>query len=108
SMGKTGNIELITGRSTAAGSDNEKPWLNLSDTEFPAAITNYLDVANGPGGPRPGGWIFYLSCHGVTNYDGVPYLVAKNSRSLSPHKPLDAGKLVSLESILRAIAEHTK
>lgn len=108
SMGKTGNIELITGRSTAAGSDNEKPWLNLSDTEFPAAITNYLDVANGPGGPRPGGWIFYLSCHGVTNYDGVPYLVAKNSRSLSPHKPLDSGKLVSLESILRAIAEHTK
>lgn len=102
------NIELVAGQGMAAGAEQKKPWTNLNDSEFTSAVTKYLDIANGPGGPRPGGWIFYLSCHGVTNFDGVPYLVAKNSQALSPEKPEANAKLVPLESVLRAIADHPK
>lgn len=102
------NIELVAGQGMAAGAEQKKPWSDLDDSEFTSAITKYLEVANGPGGPRPGGWIFYFSCHGVTNFDGEPYLVAKNSQALSPDKPEENGKLVPLESILRAIADHPK
>lgn len=105
------NIELTTGQEMAVGSDNQKPWLDLNDDEFTSAIQKYLDTANGPGGPRPGGWVFYLSCHGVTNYDAIPYLVAKNSRALDPQQPDSQTRddhLVPLESILQTISEHPK
>lgn len=105
------NIELTTGQGMAAGSVNQKPWIDLADSEFTSAIGQYLDTANGPGGPRPGGWILYLSCHGVTNYNNVPYLVAKNSNALDPGQPGQSSTdshLVPLESILRTIAEHPK
>jgi len=97
------NIELIASRDTAAGT-KPRPWLDLEDTEFSAAIGNFLEVSRKPGGPGRGGWIFYLSCHGVTNYDGVPYLVAKNSKALSPDAK--QAKLVSLESVLKSLADH--
>ncbi len=102
------NLELVAGQGMAAGAEQKKPWKDLADSEFTSAVTKYLDIANGPGGPRPGGWIFYLSCHGVTNFDGIPYLVAKNSQAMSPDKAVDSGKLVPLQSVLRAIAEHPK
>src|SRR5690606_19698344 len=76
-------------------------------TEFKPAITNFLDISRTPGGPKPGGWIFYLSCHGVTNFDGIPYLVAKNSRVLVPERAdTDSLNLVPLVDVLRTIAEH--
>ncbi|MFN3148367.1 hypothetical protein [Bremerella sp.] len=102
------NIELVAGQGMAAGAEQKKPWTDLNEAEFTSAVTKYLETANGPGGPRPGGWIFYFSCHGITNFDGVPYLVAKDSQALSPDKPVDTGKLVPLQSILRAIADHPK
>ncbi|PQO38953.1 hypothetical protein C5Y96_03515 [Blastopirellula marina] len=102
------NIELVAGQGMAAGAEQKKPWADLNESEFTSAVTKYLEIANGPGGPRPGGWIFYFSCHGITNFDGVPYLVAKDSQALSPEKPEASGKLVPLESILRAIADHPK
>lgn len=102
------NIELVSGQGMAAGAGQQKPWIDLDDSEFTSAISQYLEVANGPGGPRPGGWIFYLSCHGVTNFDGVPYLVAKNSRSLSPGKSDQGADLVPLTDILKTIADHPK
>lgn len=102
------NIELVAGQGMAAGAEQKKPWTDLNEAEFTSAVTKYLETANGPGGPRPGGWIFYFSCHGITNFDGVPYLVAKNSQALSPDKPIADGKLVPLESILQAIADHPK
>jgi len=102
------NLELVAGQGMAAAAAQRKPWSDLNEAEFTSAVTKYLDTANGPGGPRPGGWIFYFSCHGVTNFDGIPYLVAKNSQALSPDKPVADGKLVPLESILRAISDHPK
>lgn len=109
SMKVTGsNIELVAGQGIVAGNQPDKPWIDLSEVAFTSAVTKYLDSANGPGGPRPGGWIFYFSCHGVTNFDGVPYLVAKNSQALSPNDAVDEGKLVPLESILQAISDHPK
>ncbi|GAA4427541.1 VWA domain-containing protein [Bremerella cremea] len=100
------NIELYIGQGMAAGSEQQKPWINLDDDEFTSAINRYLDLTKAPGGPRPGGWVFYFSCHGVTNYDGVPYLVAKNSRALSPERGNANAKLVPLTTVLQAISDH--
>ncbi|MBI1249265.1 hypothetical protein GC197_15650 [bacterium] len=100
------NIDLITGQGMAAGSSEQKPWIDLNALEFTSAINNYLTMTKQPGGPRPGGWIFYLSCQGVTNYDGVAYLVAKDSRALRPGKSVEETNLVPLASILQAISKH--
>ncbi|MEX1041301.1 MAG: hypothetical protein WDZ51_11750 [Pirellulaceae bacterium] len=102
-----GNVELTLATQSAAGTNTSRAWSDLNHTEFKPAITNFLDITRAPGGPKPGGWIFYLSCHGVTNFDGVPYLVAKNSRVLVPQKAdTDSLNLVPLEEVLRTIADH--